>query len=274
MDFWTVKNVSGRLLVGLRWWNDVDEAGQNHWRFESFEARGRPPPRPRCPRPWPRLHAACLHAVSVCECVFPSCSQEQRFIHPTDSSFFWAVLFAAPVCWGILAFFALITFKVMWGLLTCAPAAALSGSSRRPSAPCPSPPPPQPPSPPPHTPQALLLRAVRSTSSATSSAKRMRARSCQRWAEASCLRVWRCGAPGRARRPQVRDGGAAWPRLWGVVCALTVPTTSFNSPLQFSPNFCRRRAGAMRRAGWRLRIHSHGILRDALVSRPHSGRCV
>jgi hypothetical protein len=152
MDFWTVKNVSGRLLVGLRWWNDVDEAGQNHWRFESFEARGRPPPRPRCPRPWPRLHAACLHAVSVCVCVFPSCSQEQRFIHPTDSSFFWAVLFAAPVCWGILAFFALITFKVMWGLLTCAPAAALSGSSRRPSAPCPSPPPPQPPSPP-HTPR-------------------------------------------------------------------------------------------------------------------------
>jgi hypothetical protein len=22
-DFWTVKNVSGRLLVGLRWWNDI-----------------------------------------------------------------------------------------------------------------------------------------------------------------------------------------------------------------------------------------------------------
>ncbi len=22
-DFWTVKNVSGRLLVGLRWWNEV-----------------------------------------------------------------------------------------------------------------------------------------------------------------------------------------------------------------------------------------------------------
>ena len=60
MDFWTVKNVSGRLLVGLRWWNDVDEAGQNHWRFESFEARGRPRP-----RPWLRFHAASL---SVCVC--------------------------------------------------------------------------------------------------------------------------------------------------------------------------------------------------------------
>ena len=24
LDFWTVKNVTGRLLVGLRWWHDFD----------------------------------------------------------------------------------------------------------------------------------------------------------------------------------------------------------------------------------------------------------
>ncbi|XP_074647982.1 Golgi apparatus membrane protein TVP23 homolog B-like [Tubulanus polymorphus] len=35
MDFWTVKNISGRLLVGLRWWNHVDEDGKSHWIFES-----------------------------------------------------------------------------------------------------------------------------------------------------------------------------------------------------------------------------------------------
>lgn len=35
VDFWTVKNVTGRLLVGLRWWNYVDDAGQSHWVFES-----------------------------------------------------------------------------------------------------------------------------------------------------------------------------------------------------------------------------------------------
>ncbi|KAL8565088.1 hypothetical protein ACOMHN_005291 [Nucella lapillus] len=35
MDFWTVKNISGRLLVGLRWWNYVDEEGQSHWVYES-----------------------------------------------------------------------------------------------------------------------------------------------------------------------------------------------------------------------------------------------
>ncbi|SAM05112.1 hypothetical protein [Absidia glauca] len=34
-DFWTVKNVSGRLLVGLRWWNEIQEDGTNKWVFES-----------------------------------------------------------------------------------------------------------------------------------------------------------------------------------------------------------------------------------------------
>jgi len=34
-DFWTVKNVSGRILVGLRWWNEVKDDGQTAWYFES-----------------------------------------------------------------------------------------------------------------------------------------------------------------------------------------------------------------------------------------------
>ena len=28
LDFWTVKNVTGRLLVGLRWWSDFDADGK------------------------------------------------------------------------------------------------------------------------------------------------------------------------------------------------------------------------------------------------------
>jgi hypothetical protein len=36
-DFWTVKNVSGRLLVGLRWWTVVDENGNENWMFESHD---------------------------------------------------------------------------------------------------------------------------------------------------------------------------------------------------------------------------------------------
>jgi len=35
MNFWTVKNITGRLLVGLRYWNYVDKTGNNHGIFES-----------------------------------------------------------------------------------------------------------------------------------------------------------------------------------------------------------------------------------------------
>jgi hypothetical protein len=34
LDFWIVKNLAGRLLVGLRWWIDFDEKGDEIWKFE------------------------------------------------------------------------------------------------------------------------------------------------------------------------------------------------------------------------------------------------
>eukprot|EP00897_Mesotaenium_endlicherianum_P007630 jgi/Mesen1/6896/ME000353S05921 len=37
LDFWTVKNVSGRILVGLRWWSETDDNGENVWKFESLD---------------------------------------------------------------------------------------------------------------------------------------------------------------------------------------------------------------------------------------------
>lgn len=35
-DFWTVKNVSGRLLVGLRWWSLTNEDGSTDFHYESL----------------------------------------------------------------------------------------------------------------------------------------------------------------------------------------------------------------------------------------------
>lgn len=35
IPFAFLQNVSGRLLVGLRWWNQVDEDGKSRWVFES-----------------------------------------------------------------------------------------------------------------------------------------------------------------------------------------------------------------------------------------------
>ena len=81
MDFWTVKNVSAAATGRARAWNDVDARRAGRTTGDSR-------------------------------------AEEQRFIHLTDSSFFWAVLFAAPVVWGILGFLARSTFKFMWVLLT------------------------------------------------------------------------------------------------------------------------------------------------------------
>ena len=36
-DFWTVKNVTGRLLVGLRWCTMVDKDGKDLWIYETIE---------------------------------------------------------------------------------------------------------------------------------------------------------------------------------------------------------------------------------------------
>lgn len=37
-DFWTVKNVTGRFLVGMRWWNQIEVSGKQVWVFESTDA--------------------------------------------------------------------------------------------------------------------------------------------------------------------------------------------------------------------------------------------
>ena len=42
MDFWLTKNLSGRLLAGLRWWNHVDDkTGKMKWYYESWSAEER-----------------------------------------------------------------------------------------------------------------------------------------------------------------------------------------------------------------------------------------
>lgn len=75
-DFWTVKNISGRLLVGLRWWNQVDDDGQSRWVFESRKG---------------------------------SVKQSD-----SESRLFWLSLVVVPVVWSILCFTCLIYFRIKW----------------------------------------------------------------------------------------------------------------------------------------------------------------
>ena len=64
IDFWWTKNVSGRLLVGLRYWNEVDEStGESKWQFESRDAEG------------------------------------MRLVDATEKRIFWWTIYGAPLVW-------------------------------------------------------------------------------------------------------------------------------------------------------------------------------
>uniref|UniRef100_A0A8C5HP68 Golgi apparatus membrane protein TVP23 homolog n=1 Tax=Gouania willdenowi TaxID=441366 RepID=A0A8C5HP68_GOUWI len=76
-DFWTVKNITGRLLVGLRWWNQVDEDGRSHWMFESRKGT-------------------------------------EKQASASESRIFWLGLIICPVLWVIFCFSTLFSFKIKW----------------------------------------------------------------------------------------------------------------------------------------------------------------
>lgn len=75
-----VKNVSGRLLVGLRWWNEVSESGGSDWKFESL-------------------------------------SEGQRAVNKHDARVFWLVLYITPPLWVLLGLVAVLKLNVDYLLL-------------------------------------------------------------------------------------------------------------------------------------------------------------
>ncbi|TNN03373.1 hypothetical protein fugu_000402 [Takifugu bimaculatus] len=77
-DFWTVKNITGRLMVSLRWWNQVDDDGRSQWVFESRKTSGK------------------------------------QQASESESRIFWFGLIVCPAIWVILAFSTLISFKIKW----------------------------------------------------------------------------------------------------------------------------------------------------------------
>ncbi len=77
-DFYYLKNIAGRRLVGLRWWNEVDvQTGDSKWVFESSD---------------------------------PS----TKTVNPTDSRFFWLALYVQPVLWVVMAILALVRLQFLW----------------------------------------------------------------------------------------------------------------------------------------------------------------
>ncbi|KAL5340784.1 hypothetical protein BJX70DRAFT_387129 [Aspergillus crustosus] len=78
-DFYYLKNIAGRRLVGLRWWNEVNTStGDSHWVFESADPN-------------------------------------TRTVTATDKRFFWLSLYVAPALWIGLGILAVIKLNsVIW----------------------------------------------------------------------------------------------------------------------------------------------------------------
>ncbi|XP_055417667.1 Golgi apparatus membrane protein TVP23 homolog A isoform X1 [Bubalus kerabau] len=84
-DFWSVKNVTGRLMVGLRWWNQIDEDGKSHWIFEARKVS-------------PDMVAATEAEARV----------------------FWLGLIVCPMIWIVFFFSSLFSLKLKWLALVIA----------------------------------------------------------------------------------------------------------------------------------------------------------
>lgn len=76
-DFWVVKNVTGRLLVGLRWWHEAAEDGiTQQWRFETI--------------------------------------QDRENLNVTDGRIFWWSLYACPLVWILLGVVCVLKFNLSY----------------------------------------------------------------------------------------------------------------------------------------------------------------
>ena len=76
---WIVKNISGRILVGLRWWHNDYEMGQNEWYFESFNV--------------------------------------DQSTGEVDKSVFWLGLISSTAFWGVMLVMKTLSLSFFWGML-------------------------------------------------------------------------------------------------------------------------------------------------------------
>ena len=79
IDFWFTKNVAGRLILGMRWSNRVDQDGESKWVFEFVSE-------------------------------MPDTGGRRRT--------FWMALYGTVALWGIFAFFSFVRLKFGWFFVT------------------------------------------------------------------------------------------------------------------------------------------------------------
>jgi hypothetical protein len=90
LDFYYLKNIAGRRLVGLRWWNEVNiSTGDSHWVFESRETQ-----------------------------ISSGAGGGGEAQNSTDKRFFWLAMYVVPVCWVGLAVLAIVRLQSLIWVVT------------------------------------------------------------------------------------------------------------------------------------------------------------
>lgn len=105
MDFWVVKNVTGRLLAGLRWSNYIDDEGNSHWIFENKNK--------------PKNQEANEDEDEDDERDFfqGSENKQSNSTSTADTFVFWMGLIVAQSMWGLLMFVSLFRLNLHWFML-------------------------------------------------------------------------------------------------------------------------------------------------------------
>ncbi|KAL3314377.1 Golgi apparatus membrane protein TVP23 A [Cichlidogyrus casuarinus] len=98
IDFWITKNISGRILVGLRWWNFIDKQGNSQWVFES------------------RPISANMNANSPFTMTKRQLAEQHSIAN--QARLFWIGLAVSIVSWFIFILTALFSLKLKWALLS------------------------------------------------------------------------------------------------------------------------------------------------------------
>ncbi|KOB79151.1 Uncharacterized protein OBRU01_00967, partial [Operophtera brumata] len=119
-DFWTVKNISGRLLVGLRWWNYVDDDGKSHWnRVNQNESRLFWMGLILCPLVWSLFFIVCLFGLRF---------KWMNRVNQNESRLFWMGLILCPLVWSLFFIVCLFGLRFKWMLVVLI-ALTLSGAN-------------------------------------------------------------------------------------------------------------------------------------------------
>ncbi|XP_027194924.1 Golgi apparatus membrane protein TVP23 homolog B [Dermatophagoides pteronyssinus] len=118
LDFWLVKNITGRLLVGLRWWNYIDDDGQSHWMFENRNQSQSKNDNTNVQKPGTSNDVEfILFNQQQQQQQQSNESQSQKLSGGSDSTVFWIGLFLFTIFWFFSLISAIFSFNIHWVLL-------------------------------------------------------------------------------------------------------------------------------------------------------------